>query len=502
MSTVRELLQQALYEPSFWRSRAAARSLEQLHPPVEETVAPLAEALGHSDERVRRRAVRLLGTLSLPAATVVPHLRRALTDAAWAVRHAAVQGLADQGADVLSVLLPALTDEISGVREAAAEAVGTLAASSAPVPEEMSAALLACLSDPDESVRVAVLASAGYKPAATATALKDVSATVRCLALTALGRLGLEAQAFEPELLRLLGDPVAAVRRQAVVALGQAGTETAVGALLPLLQGELRDEAAQALGQLGRRLPRLEALLLEAFRRGDASGRVGALQALARLGSTEALAECRRLCREGALPARRRAVRALGWFGTRSAEVVPDLEAALRDSHGKVRRTAAEALAALGSHAAPALAGLLRRLYDREARVRSACAAAILTLLPQLPQPQQSWLGVLADAAHGPGHNLRRALARPDLPDPVRTAFRAACLRRAAWHTSHAGTLAPACATLASPWKAARAAALQAGFTSTRKCPDAEKRRVASAARVGEHAWQMACLWTLLFPVS
>jgi HEAT repeat protein len=502
MSTVHELLEQALYEPSFWRSRAAARALVQLRPPPVATPDRLAEALHHADERVRRRAVRLLAAVPLSAAEAVAHFRQALKDDAWAVRRAAVHCAA------LADLLGALNDEVSGVREGAVEAVALLASSGGVSGAEVETALLDRLTDTDEPVREAAARALGrlcLDPVRTVpgliAALSDESAAVRALAARALASMKPATHTVEPALLERLADPAPSVRQEVVTALGQLGTEQAVPSLVRLLEGYLRDETARALGEVGRRLPHLEEPLLAAFRSGSSALRTGTLQALACLDSAAALGECRRLCRGADLHERRRAVRALGWFGARFAEVLPELEVALCDSQGKVRKAAAESLGALGGRAAPALAGLLRRLHDCDGRVRSACAAAVSRILPELPESERSWLAVLADPAHGPGYNLRQALERLDLPESVRAAFCATCGRRAAWHAAHTRETVPPAGKPSSAWQAARAAARQAGRKAARKCPAAE-RAASRVARTAEHAWQLACLWSLLFPTG
>src|SRR5262249_58609435 len=119
------------------------------------------------------------------------------------------------------------------------------------------------------------------------------------------------------------------------------------------------------------------------------------------------------LARRADLSAGRRATRALGWFLGRAADVLPDLEILLRDSHWRVRRTAAEALGNLGVQAVPALAGLLKRRYDHESRVRAVSVTALARVVPSLPGEDRSWLGILADPAHGAAWNLRQVLARP-----------------------------------------------------------------------------------------
>jgi uncharacterized protein (TIGR02996 family) len=99
----------------------------------------------------------------------------------------------------------------------------------------------------------------------------------------------------------------------------------------------------------------------------------------------------------------------------------------------KQRAAAAQMLSRLGAEAAPALPALVQRLFESNALVRDHAAPALARLLPTLSPALQNWLCVLANPLLPPLVNLRSALARADLPTPVREEFARLCARRLAW---------------------------------------------------------------------
>jgi HEAT repeat protein len=508
---VSDLLYQALHDPSFWHAHAALDTLRQRRPAPADVGPALTAALHDSEPRVRRRAVRAIELLLPPAEAVTP-LRQMLDDSAWDVRRAAVQVLGRLGQDAaiaLHELTGLLRDAVSGVRAAAAEALGRLA-DALPLggEHEVVDGLLDHVQDADDVVREAVVQALLRLPVAPERllpgyieALHDPLPAVRILAAEALGRAGANDPSVEAALLAALRDPNRAVRETVIRTLEAVGTARAVEVLLPLLEGELRSLAARALAALARRQPETEARLLALLRERTES-RAGAGQALGLLGSSAALADLCRESRTGNLLSRRRAIRALGWFVSQPAEALRELDAALRDSHWRIRKTAAESLATFGAAALPVLPALLKRRYDQERCVRVAATWALERIVPHLSPTDQRWLAFLTDPTRSPARNLRRALARPDLPVEVLTDFVATCRRRALWHASQRGETTLETETK-SAWRAARLAALQAGGKASCRATDPEKGKLATrAARIAEHAWQIACLWSLLHPPS
>jgi HEAT repeat protein len=501
------LFSRALRSPSFWQRRAATRVLAN-RPSVPDVLPALVGALGDADAAVRRRAVLLLTTLPIPQGEVLPLLSSMRLDPEWPVRRAAIlalQKLGESACPEAPALIAFLADPVAGVREATAEVVRDLAIFLA-TPERSQVAVLLrqMLKDPDERLREAALQTLARiedDPVSLVevfcSVLSDEATTVRHLAVRALGESGPAATRAVPVLQCRLQDMDHSIRIATVEALGQIGDAGVIEDIVPFLGevGELREAAVKALALLALRIPSVEPRLLVLHQQGPASLRSGAGCALARAGSPVGLDALRQTLRGKNPSARRRAVRALGWFAGDVKEVLPGLETALRDSHGRMRKAAAEALGHLGPGAVGALPGLLRRLYDQEPRVRAACGAALTAIASGLPDYLRVWLFRLTRPSGNPGRNLREVLNSADLPEVIRGPFLATCLRRAAWHAGHAGEEVPVSDGITSAWEAARSAARLAG----RKRTGASEQR---AARTAEYAWLLAHLWAQLASAS
>jgi HEAT repeat protein/energy-coupling factor transporter ATP-binding protein EcfA2 len=181
-------------------------------------------------------------------------------------------------------------------------------------------------------------------------------------------------------LIENLGDEKLWVRRSAVEALGDIGSDRAIEGLAGVLAkdryGGVRWRAAEALGRIGSEqgvAPLLTALFAEdkdsyvRWRAAEALGRIGSEQAVAPL--LEALAKEK----DGGV--RWRAAEALGRIGSEQA-VAPLLEALTKDKNRYVRQLAAFALGSIGS--ARAVAPLLEALAkDKERYARGHAADAL-----------------------------------------------------------------------------------------------------------------------------
>jgi HEAT repeat protein len=495
------LLGQALNDPSYWRSASATRALQDLDLPTEPVRQTLAGALQHGEERTRRRAVGLLAALALRLGPNTDLLRPALADPSGVVRRAAALAVDEKTSDILPGLLAALVDPDATVREAAAEGLARFPATPA-----RALALSGLLSDPDSVVRQVAAATLGCWGEAAAgavpglrAALRDAVEAVRCSVALAVERIGFAARNAEADLIALLED-TRTVRMAALGALGQVGGVAAANALLAVVGDD--PSVATALGHIGRRVPDVEARLVQMVR--DHPGRrlQGVALALARLDSLAGTVAFQQDLHHERPLVRRRAAEALGWFTSLADLVRPDLERALNDPHARVRQAAVEAVGRFGRSAALLLPGLLRRAHDRSPRVRLAATAALNRLMPEMAESIQTWLHFLADPDRSAARCLRRTLAWPDLPEVVRQEFTAACERRTVWHLRHQG-VAPkdGLPPPLSAWEAARGAANQAARKAVRKLPpdrNRERRRLVRTAQTAEHAWQLAWLTTLL----
>ncbi len=180
----------------------------------------LADALSRPDSLVRYQAVIALGALS--GRGPVDPLVRALKDGTAFVRRAALSAMIDagRGEAALPTFLEDLRSRNTGTRQAAAEALGRIAAPAAAGP-----LLEAARSDADSRVRESATAALG----------------------------SIRAPESVPNLLKLLRDRDARVRGAAARGLGVAGNERVIPRLVAALDdtvASVRDGAASALGRL------------------------------------------------------------------------------------------------------------------------------------------------------------------------------------------------------------------------------------------------------------
>jgi len=333
--------------------------------------------LGDTDSGLRRAAAEALGQLG-DVCAVEPLLAALLDEDSW-VRSTAISGLRQlRNAGALEQLIVALKNEGSFVRQAAATALGALRDTRAVEP------LIAALKDKDRSV---------------------VSA-----ALTALGQLG-DARVVEPLIAALEGPPVYVA---AAESLGRLGDARAVEPLIAALKHEdyeVRSAAATALGQLGD--VRAVEPTIAALDDQDAYGYVGiaAAEALGKLRDARAV---ERLIvalndeNEDVCPA---AAESLGQLG--DVRAVEPLIAALKHWNSGLRWAAATALGQLGD--VRAVDPLIAALDDQDAfgdvgiaaaealgKLRDACAvepliAALKDKNPEVRRTAATTLGQLGD---------------------------------------------------------------------------------------------------------
>jgi HEAT repeat protein len=318
--------------------------------------AAALEILRHGEEHARRRVVAELAGSERREA--IAPLLVAVGDESWAVRQAAVEGLARLTLDaLLPTLEAALRDgDDAGSRNAAMEIYVRLG-------ESVVRPLLTLASDPDEEVRL--------------------------FACVMLGSIKNEAAV--PGLVAALADPDTNVRHAAATSLGQIGSQAAVPRLVEALRGEpwLQYPALHALGEIAdpRAAPALVALLDDDLLRGPA------LDALARLAGRDALPRIARHLLDPDPGLRNSAIRAVVEIEQRATasgesldpevqatlkreELVTHLVSMLADEDPRNRRTAAVTLGWLRE--GRATAPLLELLAD--AAVREFASHALVSI--------------------------------------------------------------------------------------------------------------------------
>lgn len=334
-----------------------------------DTVAEQIAALKDEDWAIREDAATALGTLRDPRA--VGPLVTVLRDSDRAVREAAIGALTALGEPAVTALATCLTDRELSVQEAAS-------------------AVLAVIAD------VRVLAP-------LVAALKSPDWIVRMHAAKALGRIK-NAEAVE-SLIPLLQDKVKAVREETSAALAAIGDAAIPSLLNALTHSEwlVRLHAVEALGKT-RSASAVEPLLSALFNDRDAAIREDAVRALGQIGDARAVEFLFLVMKEPGL--RPLAVESLGQIGDRRAVPVlinvlngvdrPEVPRAVDgcgdhwDEEMVAKGAAVRALGSIGDEAAvPTLLDALRHTVTRAdaaaalVRFGSAVIAPLLTMLTQ-----------------------------------------------------------------------------------------------------------------------
>ncbi|HMI94051.1 MAG TPA: HEAT repeat domain-containing protein [Polyangiales bacterium] len=300
-------------------------------------------------------------------------VERELSSPDAGLRRRAAEQLPDlPRAQAAKLLLSALDDTDNEVRLIAAAAARTLGVSAA------GERVIPWLNDPDRRVRIAACDVLRAHPSPRAASqlgrvLSDPDAEVRMSAAEALASTGGSSAAAA--LLGHLDDNSAPVRRAIVGALGQLGERRAVVPLIGKIQDtepSVRSAVARALGELGD--ARAMSALVLALRDNDESVRSAALEALAELsdpGATLSVAAV--LERDTSPVVKIAAVQALARIG--SNEALAALVRALGSSEPDIVEAAQRSLAGLGARAAPVLVECVRA--GSSAEVSDRCAAVL-----------------------------------------------------------------------------------------------------------------------------
>jgi HEAT repeat protein len=374
---------------------------------------PLLLSLRSVEALTKEQRGQLPLVLATIGPTAVPVLLRHLDDPHPHVRAVAVATLGHLRAqDAVRLLGPMARDPSDMVRQAVAEALGTIVGAGAAhrgtkrrlrrlveATKWGTGRLLwwrrAPAAPPSDPTEVAV-------PALLA-ALDDASAGVRGQAALALGHIGPVAGPARLRLIALLADGDETVRCRAAEALGQVGgpPEPSVAALVELLADAsvpVRASAARALGGLKEGAAAAVSSLAVLLQDTEESVRTAAAEAVKRIGTLDAVATDTLVEGLGSRDnmVRAQTAEALGEIGAPAQEAAPALVEVLRDKNDVVRARAVEALGKIGNGAAEvAVPGLVRALRDPDNWVSALAAEA---------------LGQMADAAEEAVPALVRSL--------------------------------------------------------------------------------------------
>ena len=246
--------------------------------------------------------------------------------------------------------------------------------------------------------------------------IKEISIPITLEALSLLELVSNERQI--DLFVRLLANPVSAIRKSAIDTFGHFGDAQAVAPLLTLLANDTDDEVRSSASEALRWISDPQAisfLLTAAINDTDSRVRVNAAQALGWIGDPQAVHPLFPVLIEDTdSRVRVNAAQALGWIG--DPQAVPSLLAALtNDTDSSVRSRAAQALGWIGDpQAVPSLLAALTNDTDSSVRSRAAQALGLISD-PQAVQP------LLAALANDTDSSVRggAAYALGQIGDPL-----------------------------------------------------------------------------------
>lgn len=385
----------------------------------------LTRALRDADPIVRLRSATALGALGLKRHQASETIRAGLRDAAVDVRQHAMSYLFDSGNQ--DALLADLTrcvrsDPDPGVRRGAISTLRVTGAKAVPL-------LVTLLQHPVKETRqtaIGALSTLGADARAAVpfliAGLEDDFAAER---LEALGCIG-HADAV-PKLIELLDD--GGLRPQALSALERLGTEARAAAprLVKLLEfGAVEDcqRAARCLISMNMPADELVPMLLPLLRHGASQTYHQAAMLLAQLDPhhEDTLPALKRLAFEVKQNIRTDVFQALRGLGPGSRPLLPLLQQRLKDGDEAMRVQCLQLLGAIGPDAAPAVPALMRLAEPPDAALGAFAIAAlgniaaaeekVIPLLIRLLQKEDTMDAALEALA---GFGPRAAAALPDV---------------------------------------------------------------------------------------
>jgi HEAT repeat protein len=340
--------------------REAVLALAAIGPAAAGAVPPLVEALADKDTAIGASAAYALGCVGPQAKEALPALAKSLENAdpflktasGWAL--AKIEPTEAHRATAVALLLSALKSDQPRLRRAAVLGLASLKPPAELVLPQLTEVVKVVGKDAaGDTLEVLVVIGEPAVPV-LAEALKREE--IRFLVVRDLARLGPKAQPATASLAELVNsDPLSAVRREALMALGAIGrgAAAAVPAAIEALdskQETVAYAACYALGKIGKPAAAAVPVLLKKL--GD---------------SNELLAVAAAWALAGIQPDSAETARA----------TVPVLVKGLTESEPKVRVEAAVALGHFGHLAQEAVPALTKLLDDKDESVQTAASEAI-----------------------------------------------------------------------------------------------------------------------------
>ncbi len=286
-----------------------------------------------------------------------------------------------------------------------------------PEPAGVTAALTKALEDSEPAVRIAALNALTEEGEAAVPALAKALANpkTRYWALLALGELGPQAKSAIGDLIPLLKDERAEIRRETLITLSRMGPDAApaVQAIILALADDphptVRDSAALALGRMGPGAAAAADALTKATHDPDEMLKVVSLWALARVEPTndaarkEAIAKLTAALKNANPRVQVMALKGLVDLNSAPEKLVPLLTNIIAEAKGEgaLVDEALGALSVMGENGAP---GLIAALKSPEARGRAAM------LLAQIGPKAGGAVSALAAALDDKNPEVRREI--------------------------------------------------------------------------------------------
>jgi HEAT repeat protein len=413
--------------------QAAAEAIGQIGAMPPEALRQLTDALESGDNLVRAQTAEVLGNIGESAAAATPVLVEALADDNDRVRAKAAEALGKLGesaTDAVPELVRALKDQDNWVSALAAEALGEIgAASDGPAPARVVSGLMRSLRHTNPHVREKAAESLGKLgndarpalPGLERAAENDQETAVRRQAIWALGEAGSLSDSGTRIVLAAIEDPHPELRATALEALGKRAepTDAVIASVVRALEDSndlVQVEAARTLTRWADLRPAVVEGLCKLLRRGSPTVQAQAAQSLGKLGpgATSAGPTLLQATLQADEEVRENALRALALV--QAPEAATAFRAGLTDPRAEIRKIASAGLMKLQTISEDAFPEVIQGLRDPESRVR-ANAAGILAKQKTLPdEAVPELLECLSDPEDAVRLNTALALRKAALP--------------------------------------------------------------------------------------